>query len=110
MRIEIDPNLERTLDQIKAKDGLNLSYNRGHAETVRFLAEYYRIHQNINSLVKQFETEQRTFMEGLDGAVLASLERVFPRAIARALANILTATTEPQPPTNPASAQPKTGR
>jgi sulfur relay (sulfurtransferase) DsrC/TusE family protein len=104
VRIEIDPGLEKMLDGVKSKEG-SIGYSRGHAETVRFLAEYYREHQNISALLKQFEAEQEDFFAHLDSRLAQALERVFPKAIARALTNVLTATAEPQPPVDPAAGQ-----
>ncbi|RLG89684.1 MAG: hypothetical protein DRO36_07370 [Candidatus Hecatellales archaeon] len=66
MRIEIDRDLERLLDEIKRREWR--IGGRGHSETVRFLAHYYLQHKAIEEIIDQRLGEipkviQRCFLE-----------------------------------------------
>ena len=66
MRIEIDGDLERLLDEIKRREW-RIS-GRGHSETVRFLVNYYFQHQAVEEIIDQRLGEipkviQQSFLE-----------------------------------------------
>ena len=50
LRIEIDRDLERLLDEIKRREWIG---GRGHSETVRFLAHYYLQHKAVEEIIDQ---------------------------------------------------------
>jgi len=52
MRIEIDEDLETVLDEIKAKVSWKIS-GRGHSDTVRFLARYFKEHGEIVKVLQE---------------------------------------------------------
>ena len=88
MRIEIDKQLAKLLDTIKAKEPS--VYGRGHVETVRFLANYYLQHKPFEKLLDDFKVNTTEFMNAFNNKIEASLEQVFPKAFAQAITNILT--------------------
>ena len=50
MRIDIDAKLEEILDEIKSSNW-NIT-GRGHTETIRFLADFYRSNKSIDELIE----------------------------------------------------------
>lgn len=88
MRIELDKQLAKLLDGIKAKEPS--VYGRGHVETVRFLANYYLQHKPFEKLLEDFKVNTTEFMGTFDDKLEASLEKIFPKALAQAITNILT--------------------
>lgn len=50
MRIEIDPELEKVLDQIRAREW-RIS-GKGHSDTVRFLAKYHLDHKAVEQVLE----------------------------------------------------------
>jgi hypothetical protein len=88
LRIEIDKQLAKLLDGIKAKEPS--VYGRGHVETVRFLANYYSQHKPFEKLLEDFKLNITEFMDTFDNKLEASLEQVFPKALAQFITNILT--------------------
>ena len=48
LRIEIDEQLEKMLDEIKRKRWIT---GKGHTETVRYLAQYHQQYQSIKELI-----------------------------------------------------------
>lgn len=87
MRIEIDHNLEKTLDEIKNKE--RSIYGRGHTDTVRFLVRYYETHKGIQELEREIKQRVSEFLSGLDKNLEASLEKVILRALGRVIQIIL---------------------
>lgn len=111
MRIEIDKGLAQLLDRIKQKE-LSI-YGRGHVETVRFLANYYEHHKPLEKLQEDLELNLTHFLENLNTNIEHSLEKVFPKALAQAIANILTFSKdvkEPEKAPGEAHVQPRRGR
>ena len=51
MRIEIDDDLEKVLDEIR-KGEWRIG-GKGHADTVRFLARFYQEHKSIEKLLEE---------------------------------------------------------
>ena len=91
VRIEIDPDLQRALDQLKAKEP-TISGSRGYVETIRFLADYYTRHKPMEELLVEIRRASTGFIQNLDVNLQMSLERVMPKAAARVVANLLTVT------------------
>ena len=117
MRLEIDEGLAKLLAKIKDKEPS--IYGRGHAETVRFLATYYEHHKSLEELLAAIRHSSAGFIDNLDVNLQMSLERVFPKAVGRAIANLLAAeprevrstdAEKPQRSGDPAAGQPKEGR
>lgn len=52
MRIEIDEDLETVLNEIKTSQGWQIS-GRGHSDTVRFLARYFKEHGEIVKVLQE---------------------------------------------------------
>jgi hypothetical protein len=88
VRIELDKQLAKLLDAVKAKEPS--VYGRGHVETVRFLANYYIQHKPFEKLIEDFKINTTEFMDTFDDKLEASLEKVFPKALAQFITNILT--------------------
>jgi len=87
MRIEVDKELSKLLDEIKSKE-LTIS-GRGHVETVRFLANYYAQHKPLQELRNQVYMETLKFLNDLDSSLEQSLERVLGKAMANIASRIL---------------------
>jgi sulfur relay (sulfurtransferase) DsrC/TusE family protein len=96
MRIEIDKGLEKLLDQVKEKE-LGI-YGRGHVETVRFLANYYLQHKPLEVLRQEIGAEVTNALDDLEGNLERSLQKVFPKALAQTISNILTLAKDENPP------------
>jgi len=88
MRLEVDDGLAKMLDEIKKKEPS--IYGRGHAETVRFLVNYYAHHRPLEQLHEDLELSLKHFLENLNPNIEASLKRVLPKAFAQTITNILT--------------------
>jgi len=88
MRLEVDDGLAKLLDGIKKKEPS--IYGRGHAETVRFLANYYAHHRPLEQLHEDLELNLTHFLENLNQNIESGLERALPKAFAQAINNILT--------------------
>lgn len=110
MRIEIDNELAKLLDNIKTKEPV--IYGRGHVETVRFLANYYRRHRPLQELLNDVNASIVKFLSGLNINIEAALEKVILKAIARAVVGILKIADEnkPQRDLDVGSQDPRKGR
>lgn len=110
MRIEIDQELAKVLDDIKNREPV--IYGRGHVETVRFLANYYRRHRPLEELLNDLKAAMEKFLGDLDLNLELALERVIFKAITGAVIGILKAADENQPDVRSGSArrQPGEGR
>jgi len=95
MRLEVDPALAKLLDSIKAKEPT--IYGRGHAETVRFLAEYYTKHKPLEELIDDLRIRMTRYLLDIDEKMQQSLERVFPKALANVISTILLSTPKETP-------------
>jgi len=51
MRLEIDEDLVKVLDEIRAAEWS--IQGRGHSDTVRFLAKYYRQHKAVEEVLDE---------------------------------------------------------
>ena len=71
MRIDIDEKLEEILDEIKSSNW-NIT-GRGHTETIRFLADFYRSNKSIDELI---ETHMRKIPDHIQKAFQKSLREV----------------------------------
>lgn len=87
-RLEVDNGLAKLLDEIKKNEPS--IYGRGHAETVRFLANYYTYHKPLEQLTEDLDWTLTHFLENLTLTIEASLELVLPKAFAQTITNILT--------------------
>ena len=72
MRIEIDEDLERILDEIRRREW-RIS-GRGHSDTVRFLAQFYQQHRAIEEILDERLREiprmiQRCFLDSIRTAI-----------------------------------------
>ena len=72
MRIEIDEDLERILDEIRRREW-RIS-GRGHSDTVRFLAQYYLQHKAVEEILDEQLKEipkviQQSFLECVRTAI-----------------------------------------
>src|SRR4030042_40960 len=88
MRLEVDDGLAKLLDGIKKKEPS--IYGRGHAETVRFLANYYAHHRPLEQLHEDLELNLTHFLENLNQNIESGLERALPKAFAQDISNVLT--------------------
>jgi hypothetical protein len=52
MRIEIDEQLEKLLDKIRSENSWACT-GKGHSDTVRFLARYYRENKDVVKIVEE---------------------------------------------------------
>jgi predicted ribosome quality control (RQC) complex YloA/Tae2 family protein len=77
MRLELDPDLEKLLDQIRKENQYYIS-GKGHSDTVRFLAHYYRDHKAI------VETLQNAFQD-VQGTIERCIKEAFVEVIRKAL-------------------------
>ena len=73
MRIEIDEDLEKVLDEIRSREW-RIS-GRGHSDTVRFLAQFYMQHKAIEEILDERLKEipniiQRSFLESIRVALV----------------------------------------
>ena len=75
MRIEIDEQLEKMLDQIKKERWIT---GKGHTETVRYLAQYHQEFQSIKELIEQ---KFRDIEHKLEKGVLAAFRTVINNII-----------------------------
>lgn len=103
MRIEIDDQLAKLLDQIK--EGEPSIYGRGHVDTVGFLANYYLTHKPLEELVTKIESNIARFLGDLDITLEEALDRVILKSVARTVAGILKAADEKQPVEDPRPAE-----
>lgn len=67
-------------------------------ETVRFLANYYAHHKPLNQLKEDFQADLTNFLQNLDVNIEASLQNVFPKALAQTISNILTLSKDAKQP------------
>jgi len=73
MRIEIDEDLERILDEIRRREW-RIS-GRGHSDTVRFLAQFYQQHKAIEEILDERLREiprmiQHCFLDSIRTAIM----------------------------------------
>jgi sulfur relay (sulfurtransferase) DsrC/TusE family protein len=111
MRIEIDSGLEKLLGDVKKKEPS--IYGRGHVETVRFLANYYLQHKPLEVLREEIRTNVTNALDDLEGNIERSLQKVFPKALAQTISNILTLSkdgNQPEERSAAAARQPGKGR
>jgi hypothetical protein len=87
LRIEVDKELEKLLGQIKVREPV--IYGRGHVETVRFLANYYKQHKPLQELSEDLKLDLTHFLEDFNMNLERSLENVIPKALASTLMRIL---------------------
>jgi len=95
MRIELDLDLAKLLDNIKRDEPL--IYGRGHVDTLRFLANYYKRHRLIEGLLNDFEKRIAEFFASLDTEIENSLDRVMLKALSRVIVGVLKAADENHP-------------
>ena len=63
MRIDIDEDLEKILDEIKHEKWI---HGRGHTETVRYLAQKFREYESLEALIdKKLSKIQLVLEEGI---------------------------------------------
>lgn len=86
MRIEIDDELGKLLDTVKAKEPA--VYGRGHADTVRFLIRYYTQHKPIAELVKSTMMAFETFLVDFDGKITDAMRRSIFQALGDAIGTL----------------------
>jgi hypothetical protein len=111
MRIEVDSGLEKLLAQVKEKE-LGI-YGRGHVETVRFLANYYLQHKPLEVLRGEIAANIGEFLTDLESNLEQSLEKTFPKVLARSISNILTLAkdgNQPEERSAAAAREPRRGR
>lgn len=96
MRIEIDEELLKLLDEIKRLEPT--IYGRGHSETVRYLANYYRVHEPVEALIDDLKRLFQNYVELIDKKIEASIERAFLKAMQHVVTNIFSA--DENPPQN----------
>jgi hypothetical protein len=70
LRIEIDEQLEKMLDEIKRKKWIT---GKGHTETVRFLAQRYQEFESISHLINQKFSD---LDERIQNSILAAFKTV----------------------------------
>lgn len=70
MRIEIDEQLEKMLDEIKRKQYIS---GKGHTETVRYLARYHEQYGSIKELIEQKLSDMN---EKIEKGILAAFKSV----------------------------------
>lgn len=87
MRLEVDRELGKILDEIKKKE--HSIYGRGHVETVRFLAKYYDQHKPLQQLTEDLEINLTHFLENLNPNIERSLDVVFRKALSNVISNVL---------------------
>jgi hypothetical protein len=87
MRLEVDRELGKILDEIKKHEPS--VYGRGHVETVRFLAKYYKQHKPLQQLVEDLDVNLTHFLENLNPNIEKSLHEVFRKALADVIGNVL---------------------
>ena len=71
MRIEIDEQLEKDLDEIKSKKYL---YGKGHTSTIRHLVNHYYQHEKVS---KVLEEELKKIPETMEASVTKVIRNVF---------------------------------
>ncbi len=87
MRIEVDKQLANVLSEIKTKEPT--IYGRGHVETIRFLANYYRVHKPLQGLIDIAQDAILGLVDNMDQYVEASLTRVLPKVLALTFSSIM---------------------
>jgi len=95
LRIEINDDLGELLDVIKDKE--KTIYGRGHAETVRFLANYYQTHKPVQLLFEGVLSKIQCVLDETESRIPAAIERSFRKTLAQAITNLLTLTDGNQP-------------
>lgn len=70
MRIDVDEDLEKELDAIKSKNWIS---GKGHTETVRFLARFYKEHGSIERLIDQ---KLSNIQETIENSILAAFRKI----------------------------------
>lgn len=88
LRIEVDPELAKVLDEIKQKE--YAIYGRGHTETVRFLANYYQNHKPLEKLLSEFQQLIKDLPNMITEDIDHSLDLVFLKAMSRVLQTLMT--------------------
>ena len=71
MRIEIDIDLEKDLDEIKSQKYL---YGKGHTSTIRFLVNQHQQHKQVS---KVLENELKKIPEIMEASVTKVIRNVF---------------------------------
>lgn len=95
MRIEIDTKLAKILDEIKQREPT--IFGRGHVETVRFLANYYRSHEPLQVLIEDLSRIFDSYLKTLDSHVEAAISHAFLRAMRHAISSLFETKDENRP-------------
>lgn len=77
MRIDIDQDLEKQLDEIKRKQWIS---GKGHTETVRFLANHYNEHSSIEKLIDQ---KLSNIQESLEKGIINAFRKILNNILGR---------------------------
>lgn len=87
MRLELDKDTAKTLDDIKKKEvGAG---GHGHSETVRFLVRYYIDTKPVSKLIRDLDMLLTEFYEHLDTNIEEALNHTFRKALAGVFADLL---------------------
>lgn len=74
MRIEVDQELEKKLDNVKTKKWIS---GKGHTETIRFLLEHYEQTQSVEKLIDQkLSNIEKTIEQGIFKAFKRVLQNI----------------------------------
>lgn len=86
MRIEIDSELGKLLDQVKTAEPT--IYGRGHSETVRFLVNYYHNHKPLDLLLKDLQRVLGMFLEELPEIIETAMVAAVLKAMRHAIGSL----------------------
>ena len=84
MRVDIDEQLERILEEIKRRN--SRITGRGHSETIRFLAHFYLDHQSIEKMI---DGHLKALPPMVEKATLEGIDKSFLRPLRSALIRLL---------------------
>jgi hypothetical protein len=77
VRIDIDQDLEKELDEVKRKQWIS---GKGHTETVRFLANHYKDYSSIEKLIDQkLSSIEKSLEKGIINAFRTILNNLLGR-------------------------------
>ena len=88
----MDEGLEHALDVIKSNE--KSIYGRGHVETIRFLANYYKNHTPLEQLRADIRNSIDSWIQNLDANTEKALERTILKASAKVITNLVTLTND----------------
>jgi hypothetical protein len=78
MRIEIDEQLEKLLDKIRSENSWACT-GKGHSDTVRFLARYYRENKDVVTIVDEAFGKIGDLLEGcFTHALRETIRKILP--------------------------------